>query len=136
MIWKIAGKYQAMPIKHLSKNNHTITDKKNMADLLVKTFSQNSSSQNSKPKFIMVKQNMEKYKLNFQSKNLENYKSLFSLNELNDTIKISRNTAVELYEVDSEFLRQLTKESLKLLLKIIANYGQKVSFLIYGDKPQ
>ena len=41
-----------------------------MADLLAETFSQNSSSQNGKPKFITVKQNAEKYKLNFQSKNL------------------------------------------------------------------
>ena len=68
MIWKIAGKYQATLIKHLSKNNFSITDKKNMADLLAKTFAQNSSNQNGKLKFIMVKQNVEKYKLNFQSK--------------------------------------------------------------------
>ena len=79
MIRKTAGKYQATPIKNLSKNNSTITDKKNMADSLAETFSQNSSSQNGKPKFITVKQNAEKYKLNFQSKNLENYDALFSL---------------------------------------------------------
>ena len=65
---EIAGKYQATPIQHLSKNNCMIIDKKNMADLLAKTFSQNSSSQNGKPKCILVKQNTEKYKLNFQSK--------------------------------------------------------------------
>ncbi len=39
-----------------------------MADLLAETFSQNLSSQNGKPKFIMVKQIAEKYKLNFQTK--------------------------------------------------------------------
>ena len=76
MIQKIAAKYQAIPIKHLSKNNCTITDEKNMADLLAKTFSQNSFSQNGKLKFIIVKQNTEKYKINFQSKHLENYNSL------------------------------------------------------------
>ena len=57
------GKYQAIPIKHLSKNNCTITDKKNIEDLLAETFSQSSSSQNGKPKFITVKQNAEKYRL-------------------------------------------------------------------------
>ncbi len=66
MIQKIAGKYQATPIKHLSKINFIITDKKNIADLLAETFSRNSSSQNYKPKFITVKQNEEKYKLNFK----------------------------------------------------------------------
>ena len=73
MIRKIAGKHQATSIKHLSRNNFIITDKKNIADLLAETFSQHSSSQNCKPKFITVKQNAEKYKLNFKSKNQEQY---------------------------------------------------------------
>ena len=60
MIRNIAGKYQATPIQ--LHNNW----QKNMADLLAETFSQSSSSQNGKPKFIMVKQNAEKYKLYFQ----------------------------------------------------------------------
>ena len=37
-----------------------------MADLLAETFSQNSFSLNGKRKFITIKQNAEKYKLNFQ----------------------------------------------------------------------
>ena len=89
-----------------------------MVDLLAKIFSQNSSSQNGKPKFIMVKQNTEKNKLNFQSKNLENYNGLFSLRELKDAIKRSHNTDVGLDEAHYGFLRQLPKEPLKLLLKI------------------
>ena len=72
MIWKIAGKHQATPIKHLSKNNFVINDKKNIANLLAETFSQNSSSQNCKPKFITVKQNTKMYKLNFKSKTRNN----------------------------------------------------------------
>ena len=87
MIRKIAGKHQATLIKQLSKNNFIITDKKNISDLLAETFSRNSSSQNCKPKFITVKQNAEKYKLNFNSKNQEQYNSLFSLKELKDSIK-------------------------------------------------
>ena len=89
-----------------------------MPNLLAETFSPNSFSQNGKPKFITVKQNAEKYKLNFQSKNLENYNSLFSLRELKDSIKRSHNIAVGPDDVHYKFLRQLPKESLKLLLKI------------------
>ena len=51
-------------------------------------------------------------------------------------IKRSHNTALRPDDVYYEFLRQLQKESLKLLLKYITNYGQNVSFLIYGDKLQ
>ena len=40
MIRKIAGKHQATQIKHISKNNFFITDKKNIADFLAETFFQ------------------------------------------------------------------------------------------------
>ena len=66
MIRKIASKHQATLIKHLSKNNFIITDKKSIAGLLAETFSRNSLSQNCKPKFITVKQKAGKYKLNFK----------------------------------------------------------------------
>ena len=94
MIRKIAGKHQATPIKHLSKNDLIIADKKNIADLPAETFPRNSS-QNCKPKFITVKQNVEKYKLNFKSKNQEQYNSLFSLKELKDSIKRSHEVHYE-----------------------------------------
>ena len=129
MIWKIADKHQATPIKHLSKNNFIITDKKNIADLLAETFPQNSSSQNCKPKFIAVKQNAEKYKLNFKSKNQEQYNNLFSLKELKDSIKRSQNTAVGQDEVHNEFLRQLPSKSLKLLLRIYNKLWTEGKFL-------
>ena len=118
MIWKIAGKHQAIPIKNLFKNNFIITDKKNIGDLRADTFSQNSSSQNCKLKFITVKQNVKKYKLNFKSKSQEQYNDLFSLEELKDSIKRSHNTGEGQDEVHYEFLRQLPSKSLKLLLRI------------------
>ena len=50
MIRKISGKNTSSPIKHLSKNHIKATNKKDIADLLAKTFSENSSSTNySKP---------------------------------------------------------------------------------------
>ena len=46
MIRKISGKNTSSPIKHLSKNHIKATNKKDIADLLAKTFSKNSSSTN------------------------------------------------------------------------------------------
>ena len=86
--------------------------------MLAETFFRNLSCQNCKPKFITVKQNAKKYKLNFKSKKLEQYNNLFSLKELKDSIKRSHNTAVGPDEVHYEFLRQLHSKSLKLLLRI------------------
>ena len=42
MIRKISGKNSSGPIKHLSKNHVKATNKKDIADLLAKTFSNNS----------------------------------------------------------------------------------------------
>ena len=46
MVRKITSKFQTAPIKHLSKNNKTITTKKDIADALTETFLKNFSSKN------------------------------------------------------------------------------------------
>ena len=75
MIRKISGKNTSSPIKHLSKNQ--TTNKKDIADLLAKTFSKNSSSTNYSKPFQNIKRNAEKTKLNFKSNNLEDYNQPF-----------------------------------------------------------
>ena len=63
MIRKISGKNTSSPIKHLSKNHIKATNKKDIADLLAKTFSKNSSSTNYCKLFQKIKKNAEKTKL-------------------------------------------------------------------------
>ena len=92
MIRKISGKNTSSPIKHLSKNHINTTNKKDIADLLAKTFSKNSSSTNYSKPFQNIKKNAEKTKLNFKSNNLEDYNQPFSLSELTDCIIKSHNT--------------------------------------------
>ena len=82
MILKIASKYRATPIKHLSKNNCTIIDKKNMADLLTKTFSQKFFESKQQTKIYNNQTKHRKVQIKLPIKNLENYNSLFSLGEL------------------------------------------------------
>ena len=62
MIKKIAGKFHTHAIKHLSKNNNKITNKKDIADELAITYSKNSSAKNGNEKFAKFKQKAEKLK--------------------------------------------------------------------------
>ena len=117
MIRKISGKNTSSPIKHLSKNHVKATNKKDIADLLAKTFSKNSSSTNYSKPFQNIKKNAEKSKLNFKSNNLEDYNQPFSLSELKDCIMKSHNTAVGVDEIHYEFLKQLPSCSLDFLLQ-------------------
>ena len=118
MIRKISGKNSSGPIKHLSKNHIKATNKKDIADLLAKTFSNNSSSNNYSKQFQYIKKNAEKTKLNFKSNNLEYYIHLFSLCELTDCIMKSHGTAVGPDEIHYEFLKQLPSCSLDFLLQV------------------
>ena len=117
MIRKISGKNASSPIKHLSKNHIKATNKKDIADLLAKTFSKNSSFTNYSKQFQNIKKNAEKSKLNFKSNNLEDYNQPFSLTKLTDCVMKSHNTAVGLDEIHYEFLKQLPSCSLDFLLQ-------------------
>ena len=117
MIRKISGKNSSGPIKHLSKNHVKATNKKDIADLLAKTFSNNSSSTHYSKQFQHIKKNAEKTKLNFKSNNLEDYNRPFSLSELTDCIMKSHNTAVGPDEIHYEFLKKLPSCSLDFLLQ-------------------
>ena len=117
MIRKISGKNSSGPIKHLSKNHVKATNKKDIADLLAKTFSNNSSSTHYSKQFQHIKKNAEKTKLNFKSNNLEDYNRPFSLSELTDCIMKSHNTAVGPDEIHYQFLKKLPSCSLDFLLQ-------------------
>ena len=50
------------------KENFIITDKKTITELPTETFSKNLSKQNDIKEFITIKEDVEKHKLNFESK--------------------------------------------------------------------
>ena len=118
MIRKISGKNKSSPINHLSKNHVKATNKKDIADLLAKTFSTNSSSDNYNEQFQNIKKKAEKTKLNFKSNNLEDYNQPFSLSELTDSIMKSHDTAVGPDEIHYQFLKHLPSISLEFLLQV------------------
>ena len=71
-----------------------------------------------KKEFITNKEDTEKHKLNFKSKNLEKYNNLLTLRELKDSIEKSHNSTVGPHKNHYEFLKKLSEESLTFPLKI------------------
>ena len=68
-----------LSINHLSNDHVKATNIKDIADLLAKTFSKYSSSDNYNKQFQNIKKKAEKTKLNFKPNNLEDYNQPFSL---------------------------------------------------------
>ena len=60
MMKKISGKPQPSALKHLTKNKTEATTNEDRADTFVKTFSANSSLNNSNPHFFTFKNHTEK----------------------------------------------------------------------------
>ena len=118
MIRKISGKPQPTTLKHLTKTQTEATARKDIAEVLAETFSENSSLKNSNPQFISYKSKSEKQRLNFKTNNSEKYNLPFTLAELKEVIQTSHNTAVGPNEIHYEFLKHLLKNSLNYLLKI------------------
>ena len=117
MIRKISGKPQPTTLKHLTKNQ-TEPIRKDIAKILAKTFSENSSFKNSHSQFISYKSKSEKQRLNFKTNNSEKYNLPFTQAELKEAMQTSHNTAVSPDEIHYEFLNYLTKNFLNYLLKI------------------
>jgi hypothetical protein len=69
-----------------------------LTNKLVQIFSQNSSTQNYDPEFQKFKKQKEKTKLNFKSKNLEEYNCPFSLDELRKSLDKALHVAPTISE--------------------------------------
>ena len=117
------------PLKHLTKKQTEANTRKDIAEVLAETFSENSSLKNSNPQFIFYKSKSEKQRLNFKTNNLEKYNLPFKLAELKEAIQTSHNTAVGPDEIHYVFLKHLTKNYLNYLLKIFNDIWINGTFL-------
>ena len=115
MIWKITGKNSNTPTKHLTHNNLKITDEKDIANHLVKTFLQNSSAKNQSKSFQIIKTKVEKVKIKFQNKNTKSYNQHFSTAELKKSLNMAHNTAVVPDKIHYQFLKELSEPSINHL---------------------
>ena len=130
MIRKISGKHGSSPIKHLKTETDSAETKDDIANLLAKTFSKKSSSENSSPEFRQFKEQQEKKKLNFKSDNNESYNKPFSLKELQKAFKKAHDTAVGPDDIHYQMLKHLPSNCLAILLNIFNQVWET------GDFPQ
>ena len=65
MIEKITGKNNNTLTKHLTHNNLTVIDEKDIANHLAETFSQNLSAKNQSKSFQIIKTKAKKVKIKF-----------------------------------------------------------------------
>jgi potassium voltage-gated channel Eag-related subfamily H protein 8 len=97
--------------------NDTLTSEQDISNKLGQIFSQNSSTQNYDPKFKKFKKQKEKTKLNFKSKNLEEYNRPFSLDELRKSLDKAHDTACGPDDIHYQLLKHLPESALQVLFR-------------------
>ena len=99
-IRKIKGKGGCNSINHLKVNGNLITDKKEVAEVLAKNLSKNSSTDNYSDEFQRIKMLKEKRHLDFSSKNEEEYNLPFSVTELKQSLQRANELLRRLYPLN------------------------------------
>ena len=119
MIRKINGKNSSSNVGHLNVGDDVVSSKADIADVLVDTFAEKSSSSNYSTTFQKFQNSKEKIKLNFKSNNNnEYYNKDFTIKELRKALKKCHDTAVGCDDIHYQFLKHLPFRSLDSLLRI------------------
>ena len=92
MVRRISGKYKASTVSHLKYNDNGITDVKEICNTLAAEFAFNSSSDNYSHVFNRHRLPIERKTIDFDFNINFSYNDVFTLHELKQTIKISRDT--------------------------------------------
>ena len=116
MVQNIKGKNNKANVYHLKDWPDTSTSEQDISNKLVQTFSKNSSTKNYHKKCIKQK---EKTKLNFISKNLEEYNRPFSLDELRKSLDKAHGTACGPDDIHYQLLKHLPESALQTHLDLM-----------------
>ena len=117
-IRKIKGKGGCISVNHLKVNGNLITNKKEVAEVLAKNLSKNSSTDNYSDEFQRIKTLKEKRHLDFSSKNEEEYNLPFSVTELRHLLQRANGSATGLDQVHYQLLTHLPNSALSVPLKV------------------
>ena len=117
MVRRIRSKYKAINVSHLKYNNNDITDVKGICNTLAERFAFNSSFDNYSHRFNRYRLTIERTPIDFDTNN-HYYNDVFTLHELKQAIKISRDTSPGIDTVHYQLLKHLPEDSLLLLLYI------------------
>ena len=118
MVRRISGKYKANTVSHLKSNTNDITDVKEICNTLAEQFAFNSSYDNYSHMFNRYRLKLEKNTIDFDTNDNHMYNDVYTLHELKQSIKISRDTSPGIDTVHYQLLKHLPDDSLLLLLYI------------------
>ena len=140
MVRRISGKYKANIVSHLKSNNNDITDVKEICNILAEQFAFNSSSDNYSHMFNRYRLKLEKKTIDFDTNDHYSYNDVFTLHELKQAIKVSRDTSPGIDTVHYQLLKHLHEDSLgsyrKVLLRLYrALIRSKLDYgcIVYGS---
>ena len=133
---KISTKTVHTPINHLSLGSTKALSEKQIANLMAENFAQASSTKKYSNKFNSIRIKEEKNKIKFTSDNTKCYNQPFTLDELQNSLSKSNNSAAGPDEIHYIFLKELPSISQKYLLNIYNNIWISGNILLYGSKLQ
>ena len=127
-IRRIKGKRGGPSLQHLDAGGTTLTNKKDIANLLASTLERNSSIEKLNPIFKTVKGQAERRPLDFSSDGSEEYNLPFTMYELREALRRSGDTAAGLDNVHYQFLKHLPDTCLNILLKVYNHVWESGNF--------
>ena len=110
------GKKEGPSLQHLDVGGQPLTDKKSIVNLLASTLEDISSAEQLNPVFQKIKSQSERRRLDFRSEGKEDYNVPFSLSELKEALKKSKDSAVGPDNIHYQFLKRLPESGLNVLL--------------------
>ena len=132
MVHRISGKYKANIVLYLKYNNNDMTDVKDICNTLAEQFAFNSSAVNYRHGFNRYRLTIEPNAIDFDTNNHYLYNNVFTLHELKQAIKISRDTSPGIDTVHYQLLKYLPEDSLLLLLFIFNHIWLTQNFRFHG----
>ena len=125
---RIKGKKTGPSLQHLNAGGQPLTDKKAIVNLLASTLENISSVDRLNPVFKNIKTRSERRNLDFTSDESESYNVPFTLSELKESLKKSKDTAAGPDNIHYQFLRRLPESCLQVLLNVYNQVWESGNF--------
>ena len=127
-IRKIKGKKGGPSLQHLDAGGTPVTDKKEIVNLLASTLKDISSVEGLNRTFSNIKTQAERRRLDFRSNGGEDYNVPFTMAELKEALKKSKDTAAGLDSIHYQFLKRLPESGLNVLLNVYNDVWESGNF--------
>ena len=128
MIRKISGKNVTSPIKYLQGEDGPIRDLNEITNKIGATIQENSSSNNYSKEFQNYKNKTETKLIEFGEDTEEYYNKPISLNEIEEAIKIAKDSAAGPDNIHYQLLKHLPNSAIITLLHIFNDIFSKGNF--------